>query len=226
VTFPEGYNIKQMAEELQIKGIIKNSEDFIREAREGKYDYDFLKSIPEGRDNPLEGYLFPDTYEFKKGATEHEIIDKMLGRFKEIYDSKIVGNLNGRTLDELIIMASIVEREAKVEAERPVIAAVFYNRLKENWKLESCATIQYALGYNKEKLLYEDLEINSPYNTYKNGGLPIGPIASPGEKSIMAALNPAEVDYMFFVLKAYNGDGSHNFARNYNEFLKYKNQLK
>lgn len=226
VTFPEGYNIKQMAKLLYDKGLIKSEEAFINETQSGEFEYDFLKDIPADRPNRLEGYLFPDTYEFKPGTTEHEIIDKMLGRFQEIYKSEISSKLGDKSLDELIIMASIVEREAKVEEERPIIAAVFYNRLKINMQLQSCATIQYVLGYNKEKLLNKDLEIKSPYNTYKNSGLPVGPISNPGRKSIIAALEPADVDYLYFVLKAYNGDGSHNFAANYNDFLKYKNQLK
>jgi UPF0755 protein len=226
VTFPEGYNIKQMAKVLYDDGLITNEEKFISETQNGEFKYDFLKGIPGNRPNRLEGYLFPDTYEFKAGVTEHDIIDKMLGRFQEIYDSEIAGNLGDRSLDELIIMASIVEREARVEAERPVIAAVFYNRLNIDMQLQSCATIQYALGYNKEKLLNKDLEIKSPYNTYTNSGLPVGPICSPGRNSLVAALEPADVDYLYFVLKAYGGDGSHNFAKNYNDFLKYKNQLK
>lgn len=226
VTFPEGYNIKQMAKELYNKGLIKNEEVFINETQNGEFKYEFLKDIPKDRPSRLEGYLFPDTYEFKLGASEHEIIDKMLGRFQEIYDKEILGEIGDRSLDELIIMASIVEREARVEEERPIIAAVFYNRLKINMQLQSCATIQYVLGYNKEKLLNKDLEIKSPYNTYQNNGLPIGPICSPGKNSLAAALKPAEGDYLYFVLKKYNGDGSHNFASNYNDFLKYKNQLK
>lgn len=226
VTFPEGYNIKQIAKTLFDKGLIANEEAFINEAQVGEFNYDFLKDIPKDRPSRLEGYLFPDTYEFKAGASEHEIIDRMLGRFQEIYETEISGKLGDRSLDELIIMASIVEREARVESERPIIAAVFYNRLKVDMQLQSCATIQYILGTNKERLLYEDLEIESPYNTYLNSGLPVGPICSPGKDSIIAALEPADVDYLYFVLKKYDGDGSHNFATNYNDFLKYKNELK
>lgn len=226
VTFPEGYNIKQIAKSLYDKGLISNEEAFTNEAQNGEFEYDFLQGIPEDRPNRLEGYLFPDTYEFKSGTTEHEIINKMLGRFQEIFDEEISGKLGDRRLDDLIIMASIVEREARVESERPIIAAVFYNRLKIDMQLQSCATIQYILGTNKERLLYEDLEIESPYNTYLNSGLPVGPICSPGRASLVAALEPADVDYLYFVLKVYDGDGSHNFATNYNDFLKYKNQLK
>lgn len=226
VTFPEGYNIKQIAGVLKEKGLIIEEDAFIKETQEGEFDYDFLKDIPKDRPSRLEGYLFPDTYEFKAGVTEHQIIDKMLERFEEIFNQEISKKLGDRSLDELIIMASIVEREARVESERPIIAAVFYNRLKIDMQLQSCATIQYILGTNKERLLNKDLEIESPYNTYLNSGLPAGPISSPGRNSIKAALEPADVDYLYFVLKKYDGDGSHNFASNYNEFLKYKSQLK
>lgn len=228
LTFPEGYSIRQISKKLLDAGLIKDEEAFIVEAQNGSFDYEFLKGIPNNRPSRLEGYLFPDTYEFKKGLSEHEIIVKMLDRFKFIYTSYIKGDLekSGKELDKVMIMASLVEREAKVEGERPIIAAVFYNRLKIDKKLESCATIQYALGVNKERLLYKDLEIESPYNTYKHVGLPVGPICNPGKDSIKAALNPAKVNYLYFVLKAYNGDGSHNFTNSYDQFLKYKSQLK
>ena len=120
-------------------------------------------------------------------------------------------------LGELIIIASLVEREAKIESERPLIAAVFYNRLMNGKRLESCATVQYILGKTKERLLYSDLKVKSPYNTYLNKGLPPGPIANPGVDSIRAAIYPADVDYLFFVSKH---DGSHHFSTTYSEHLK------
>lgn len=228
ITFPEGYNVKQIAAKLKNNALIKDEKTFIAEAQNGNYEYDFLKDIPANRPSRLEGYLFPDTYEIKKGLSEHDIIVKMLDRFDSVYKTSIQGNINSENqkLDDIITMASIVEREAKVDSERPLIAAVFYNRLKKDMELQSCATIQYALGVTKEKLYYKDLEVNSPYNTYKHKGLPVGPISNPGLSSIKAALNPSKVDYLFFVLKAYNGDGSHNFAKTDVEFEKYKSQLK
>lgn len=169
--------------------------------------------------------MFPDTYQFKKGTSNHEIIDKMLSRFNEIYKSAVFLEMKNTnySLDEIITISSIVEEEAKLDIERPIIAKVFYNRLQKNMKLESCATVQYALGTHKSVLYYKDLEVDSPYNTYKYIGLPQGPICNPGKNSIMAALNPADVNYIYFVSK---GDGSHYFTNSYDEFLKYKKMLK
>jgi len=116
-------------------------------------------------------------------------------------------------------MASIVEGEALLDEERPLVASVFYNRIEESWRLESCATVQYALGERKNVLTFDDLEVVSDYNTYMHFGLPPGPINSPGLASIKAALYPAESDYLFFLAK---GDGSHYFTDNYDDFLKAK----
>lgn len=226
VTIPEGFTVKQIAKKLYSAQLIKSEESFINETNNGNFDYEFLKGI-KNRPFRLEGYLFPDTYEFKRGMTEYQIIDIMLKRFNDIYISKIKGKINieNMDVDKIITMASIVEREAKVESERTLVAAVFYNRLKSNMKFESCATIQYILGTPKEVLLYEDLKIESPYNTYKYFGLPVGPICNPGVKSIEAALNPANVDYLFFVVDKTKNDGSHFFTKDYKEFLKYKSKL-
>lgn len=225
VTIPEGYTIKEIAEKLKKVNLINDENSFIEECQNGDFNYEFLKSISKNRPSRLEGYLFPDTYEFKKGTSNYEIINKMLSRFNEIYNLDIlpsIKNIN-YSLDEIIIIASIVEKEAKLDNERPIIAKVFYNRLEKNMKLESCATVQYALGTHKDVLYYKDLEVESPYNTYKYLGLPKGPICNPGKSSIIAAINPSKVNYIYFVSK---GDGSHFFTNSYSEFLKYKKQLK
>lgn len=225
ITIPEGFNVKQIGDKLQEAGIISSREAFIKEAQEGQFNYNFVNSIPKNRLSRLEGYLFPDTYELKKGMKEHDVINKMLGRFEKVYrevEGKKSSELKA-SIDEIITMASIVEREAKVKEERPVISGVFYNRLKTNMKLQSCATVQYVLGTQKENLTLKDIEINSPYNTYLHEGLPIGPICSPGKSSIEAALNPEKNEYIYFVAK---GDGGHYFAKTYNEFLKYKASVK
>jgi UPF0755 protein len=122
-------------------------------------------------------------------------------------------------LNGVMTMASIVEGEALLDSERPVVASVFYNRIEENWRLESCATVQYALGERKSTLTYADLEVESDYNTYQHFGLPPGPINSPGAASISAAVNPDTTEYMFFLAI---GDGSHYFTDNYDDFLKAK----
>ena len=223
VSIPEGFTIKQIANKLKEKGIISSTEAFINEAQNGKFNYEFLEYIPKSRPSRLEGYLYPDTYELKKGMSSHVIIDKMLDRFNSVIITLQNSGLKTKDIDKIIIMASIVEGEAKLDSERPIIAAVFYNRLKINKKLESCATVEYALGVHKPVLYYKDIAVNSLYNTYKYAGLPIGPINNPGLKSIGAAIYPEQVDYIYFVSK---GDGSHYFTKNYDDFLKYKKSLK
>ncbi len=216
VTIPEGFELSMIAARLEELGIT-SKEDFIEEARNiDKYDYPFLRDIPAGRENPLEGYLFPDTYYFSPDVTNEEIIQAMLERFDEVFKEEYYDRADelGMTIDEIVILASVVEREARVESDRPIISGVFHNRLDQGWKLESCATIQYILGERKPRLLYSDLEIESPYNTYMYSGLPVGPIASFGEASLKATLYPEETDYMFFVAK---DDGSHVFSRTLEE---------
>lgn len=225
VTIPEGFNVKQIADKLYKAEIIKDVNAFLKEAQEGQFTYDFIAQIPKNRPSRLEGYLFPDTYEFKKGIKEHDVINKMLGRFEKVYKEAEINKspeLNA-TMDQILTMASIVEREARKKEDRPVIAGVFYNRLKTSMKLQSCATVQYILGEQKENLTYKDIEIDSPYNTYKYAGLPVGPICSPGKSAIEAALSPEKNDYLYFVAK---GDGGHYFAKTYNEFLKFKASVK
>ncbi|HHW08138.1 MAG TPA: endolytic transglycosylase MltG [Clostridia bacterium] len=210
VTIPEGFDLEQIAARIAAANLVSR-EEFLQAAAHGEFHYEFLNGVPEG-DKRLEGFLFPDTYQFAAGATAEEIIHKMLKRFGEVYheDYRRRAQELGLSTLEVVTMASLVEKEAKLDEERAMIAGVFYNRLKKNWKLESCATVQYLLDEPKEVLLYEDLEIDSPYNTYKYYGLPPGPIASPGRASLEAALYPAEVDYMFFRA---NPDGSHVFSR-------------
>ncbi len=222
-TIPEGFELRQIADRLEAEGLI-DKDKFYEEINQANFDYDFIKDIPD-RENKLEGYLFPDTYEIYKNATEHEIIDKMLGRFNQVFTAEYkeqAKKLN-MSVDDVMKLASIIEREAKVEKDRPLISAVFHNRLKKNIKLQSCATVQYLLQEQKEVLTYKDLEVDSPYNTYKYAGLPKGPIASPGAKSIEAALYPADVDYLYFVA---NTDGSHIFTRTYQEHLNAQNKIK
>ncbi|KPU28374.1 hypothetical protein TR13x_01560 [Caloranaerobacter sp. TR13] len=224
-TIPEGYELSMIAEKLSKQNLV-NKERFLELCNNVslfKKKFDFLKELPEG--STLEGYLFPDTYEVYKDAKEEEIINKMLARFEQVYNDKIkykAKKLN-LTMNEVITLASIIEREAKLDSERPLISAVFHNRLKKGWLLQSCATVQYVLGERKENLTYDDLKIDSKYNTYLYKGLPPGPIASPGLKSIEAAVEPANVDYMFFVV---NKDGSHTFSRSFNEHVNAKNKNK
>ncbi len=162
---------------------------------------------------PLEGYLFPDTYSFPRGISERAILQAMRRRFDQEVDVRFkerAGEL-GMTVHQVVTLASIVEREAQVGRERPIIAAVFHNRLRRRMRLESCATVRYALDkHPDEPLFYRDLDSPSPYNTYRQDGLPPGPIAAPGRASLQAVLHPADVNYLFFVAR---GDGSHAFSR-------------
>jgi UPF0755 protein len=222
-TIPEGFELRQIAERLESEGLV-NKDEFYAAIDKSKFDYAFVKDIPN-RDNKLEGYLFPDTYDVFKNATEEEIINKMLNRFDQVFTEEYrqrAKELN-MSYDQVITLASIIEREAKLDKERKIISAVFHNRLKKNIKLQSCATVQYLLKEQKEVLTYKDLEVDSPYNTYKYAGLPKGPIASPGAKSIEAALYPDKVDYLYFVA---NKDGSHIFTKTYQEHLNAQNKIR
>lgn len=227
VTIPEGYEIKQIASKFSgFKNFDK--ENFLKltsDASAFKQKYEFLKDVPQGLS--LEGYLFPNTYQFYKDATEEEVIYKLLDEFQVIYDDNIKGKsfYKGFNINDVITMASIIERETKLDEERAIVSSVFYNRLDKKMRLGSCATVQYALGDRKKKLSIADTKIDSPYNTYINDGLPVGAIASPGLKSIISALNPQKTKFLYFVLTDYT-KGSHTFTDNYNDFLKAKKAAK
>ncbi len=214
VVIPEGYTIKQIAETLSNEGIC-SVDDFYNALDASLYDYKFLKDLPE-RENRLEGYLFPATYEFSPNMSARAIVNTMLESFDKVYTDEYyerTKNVN-MTVDEVVTMASIIERETNAKGERAKVAGVFYNRLNSDKKLESCATVQYILGENKPVLSISDTQIDSPYNTYKNTGLPIGPIASPGADCIKAALYPEKTNALYFVLGA---DGEHIFSNTYEE---------
>jgi peptidoglycan lytic transglycosylase G len=158
----------------------------------------------------LEGYLFPDTYNFPPGTSGREAIVTMVRRFEQAWKPGWTARLDtiAMTRNDVLALASIVEKEAKLPEERPVIAAVYMNRLKNGMLLQADPTVQYAIGVHQNRVLYKHLEVESPYNTYKHKGLPPGPIASPGIPSILAALYPASVPYKYFVALP---DGHHEF---------------
>lgn len=219
ITIIEGWTFKQIEDKLFEKKLI-SKEKFEKVANSEKFDYQFLKNLPN-RNYRLQGYLFPNTYEFGMGEGEKDIIKKMLDDFNkkfkpEYYD---LAKKQGMTVDKIVILASVIEGEAAKDDERKIIAGVFYNRLsnkdKTLKKLQSCATIQYILKNQgiiraDNKIFEKDTKIDDPYNTYLNEGLPPGPICSPSIKSIEAALNPDKTEYLFFVAK---GDGSHQFSK-------------
>lgn len=196
LTVPEGYELEQIAKLVEEKGIASQT-DFLREANFGKFEYNFVKDIKR-TENRLEGYLFPATYEIYIGESVHNVIDKMLKKFSETVLPIYEESETDKTLDEIIIMASIVEKEAANDDERTKVASVFYNRMKADMTLSSCATVQYVLDERKAILSNSDIKIDSEYNTYIHKGLPMGPIAMPGELSVKAALYPEDTDYLYF----------------------------
>jgi len=206
ITIPEGYTYTQIAELLNKKEIIEK-DSFIKLVKDGKKSW--------------EGYLFPDTYEIPKGYGSENMLKLLLLNFNQLVDKKLKDKAEeiGFSMDEIITLASIIEKEAKFSEEKRQISSVFHNRLKKDIKLQSCATIQYILEKPKEKLEESDLKIDSPYNTYLYKGLPPGPICNPGIDSIIAALEPAEEDYLYFVL---GENGRHIFSKTYQEHLKNK----
>ena len=224
-TIPEGVSMRDMADLLEAKGLA-SKERFLYLA--GGQDADF--KVSEGDmefSGNLEGYLFPDTYTVEIGITEEEIITVMVRRFAQAVlpewsRENVDENAKKLGLHGVITLASIIEKEAKLSEERPLVASVFYNRLRLNMPLQSCATVQFALGSWKTRLTLNDLETDSPYNTYITLGLPPGPIASPGLSSVRAALEPAASDYLYFTA---DQKGGHVFTRTFREHQKAAAQV-
>ncbi len=210
VTIPEGFTLAQIADALS-KALKVPVDSVMTAAR----DTALLRRLNVPTPT-LEGYLFPDTYAFPEGTRAQLAVAEMVSRFEREWTPEWTALLGrgSRTRHEVITLASIVEREARIAKERPVIAGVYLNRLRINMPLQADPTVQYARGQHTARVMYKDLEIDSPYNTYKYPGLPPGPIASPGGASIEAALSPATVPYLYFVAAP---DGSHNFSRNFDE---------
>ena len=218
---PEGYTVKQIAAKAEEEGIC-TAEEFLNEVNNGTFDYDFLEGLPE-RQYRLEGYLFPDTYFLAENTSVHDLIDAMLKRFDQMYSEEYQNAVksSGKTLDEIVILASMVEKEIKLPEERAKAAGVMYNRLREGITLGIDATVLYAVGKTSGDITQADLNVDSPYNTRKNYGLPLGPIANPGEASFKAALYPEEHKYLYYVVEAVGKD-NHIYCETYNEFLNAK----
>ncbi len=220
VTFPEGLQVREMGTLLEKKGICKKSE-FIDACKNHTFNYKFLKNVPASkRIDGLEGYLFPDTYCFTKREDVDQIITTMLDRFQEKIYTKEVRALvkkSDYSLDEIIILASMVESEAVTTEDRKTVAGVFLNRLShpdQFPKLQSCVTVEYAKGIKKSIISTEDTEYDSPYNTYKYSGLPYGPICCPSLESIQAVLQPTESEYYYFQS---DSNGRLHFAKTWQE---------
>jgi UPF0755 protein len=208
ITFPEGLTVREMAAIYQSRGF-GAADDFIQAARDGSLVNDL---DPEAKD--LEGYLFPETYTVPRGTPASKLISTMVARFRETY-AQIEAKRSGEpdfSLRQIVTLASLVEKETGQAEERPVVAAVYRNRLTRNMPMQADPTVVYALvtaGTYDGNIRKRDLEFDSPYNTYKYAGLPPGPIAAPGRAALEAALAPAEVNYLYFVSR---NDGSHVFA--------------
>jgi len=220
-TIPEGFTVEEIAQEIT-KQFTFSKKEFLQTARGFKFGQ-AVKN--EGRKYNVEGYLFPETYQVPKGTNPKGIIKVMLEEFKAELDERIISKIedSGLTLDEVITIASLIEAEAKYDVERRLISSVIHNRLDKNMALQIDATIQYILPEHKSKILYSDLAIESPYNTYQHVGLPPGPINNPGLDSIKAALNPKETNYLYYFAL---DDGSHKFSKTYREHLRLQNKLK
>ncbi len=222
ITVPEGANLKEIAKIVSKTGYV--SEDEFNDALKEKYDYEFLKGIK--RDNKLEGYLFPDTYNISNQMSARDIIELMLARFEDIFTDEYEHRAKqlGYDMDEIVTLASVIEAEAATQKDRVLVSGVFHNRLKSNSYpyLESCATVQYILGQRKAILSAADTKIKSPYNTYINKGLPIGPICSPGKAALEAALYPSDTSYYFFQSDA---DGKIYYASTLSEHEKIRQQI-
>ncbi len=219
ITVPEGRNIEEIAAIVEEAGIVSKDE-FLAAIKEYPLP-SYVKSNPEKRYN-LEGYLFPDTYTFNKDVTANDVIGNMIKRFEtaisEIETEEGV-TISDDKLEDIIIRASIIEKEIKVDEERPIVAGVIENRLEQGMRLQMDATTVYATKKTADTVTIEDTKVQSPYNTYYVKGLPVGPIASPGKVSIEAVLKPKKSDYIYYVLKK-GGNGEHVFAITYDEHKK------
>jgi UPF0755 protein len=218
-TIPEGFTVEKIADHLTEQRLI-NKETFLTLVNKGQFDYEFVKQIPSNPDIKLrlEGYLFPNTYEIKKGSTEYEIIDRMLAEFQKQLrpEWEKIFRQQGWTLHEGLTLASIIERETIVKKELPIVAGVFYNRLSNGWMMQSDATVQYASGNWQGRLYFKDLEVNDPYNTFIVKGLPPGPVSNPGRAALEAVAFPEEHDFYFFVTKK-DGSNEHYFTKTFEE---------
>lgn len=217
VTFPEGITLVQMAEILDASQIV-SQEEFLAVAENSEYSTKKL-----GVDvSSLEGFLFPDTYFFARDCSAEKVIETMLDRFREVYATLGIASPQP-DIKEIVTIASLIEKETAFPAERPLVSAVIRNRLRKGMKLEFDPTVIYALGEKFDgNIRKKDLSFPSPYNTYVVSGLPPGPIAAPGLDSIRAALEPAGVDYLYFVA---NGGGRHFFSTTYRDHLNAVNQV-
>ena len=228
ITIREGMWAKEIAAYLEEQGLC-TADEFMEAVNSRDYNYDFVQQIPD-RETLLEGYLFPDTYNITVGTDAKGIVERMLARFDEIFSAELraEASMRGKTIDDIVIEASVIEAEVRYPEERATVASVIENRIVQGMKLQMDATVLYALGERKERVLYEDLEVQDGHNTYYVTGLPSGPVGNPGAACIEAAVSPADTNYLYYVLKDVNS-GEHYFTADYNDFTNaadnYRSQL-
>ncbi len=222
VTIPEGFTLSQIAQTLQEKGVIRDAQAFLRMTRSASAPLSAPFPLPK---TGLEGYLYPETYRFHPQSAPERVAQTMLDTFtREFYTPHLAEiRRSPHSLHQIVTIAAMIEREASAPQDRARIAGVIENRLRRGMRLQIDATVLYALGRHKERVLYRDLEVNSPYNTYRRAGLPPGPIASPGKPSLQAALRPERHDYLFYVARP---DGTHQFTRTLAEHEKAVRQMR
>ena len=217
VTIPEGYTMEQIFHKLEDENVC-SYDDLMDAAANYSYNYSFIDQSMQGDAKRLEGFLFPDTYEFYQGMQASSAINKFLENFHDRLTAEMLEKADerGMTMQEVVTVASMIEKEAANDDERAMIAAVIYNRIEAGMPLQIDSTIMYVLPEHKDVLTVEDTKIDSPYNTYQNKGLPPTPIANPGLASIKATLSPASTQALYYALDAESG--THKFFTNYGEF--------
>ena len=216
ITIPEGYTVEQISKLLQEKKL--GTAEKMKSLAASFVPYPYMTNNNPHVVYKVEGYMFPNTYRITSGATEEQILTMMTTLFDEQFTDSMRARANeiGLSIKDVVILASLVEKEAQLPIDRPLIAGVFLNRLKQDMPLQSCATIQYILGYPKAELTVQDTEISSPYNTYQHMGLPPGPIANPGIAAINSVLYPEKTDFLYFVA---DKEGAHHFSKTYEQHL-------
>lgn len=217
ITIPEGYSIERIIARCVENGLGTEAE--YETALAAEYDFQFIDYIPqkEGQKYTLQGFLFPSTYEFYKTASAQDVVRTMLAEFEKQYKT-VADSFEG--VYDVVNKAALIQRESKLESENARIAGVIENRLKADMRLQIDASVVYAVSdgsYDMERVMNKDLSVDSPYNTYKNKGLPVGPICNPGIEAIKAALHPEEHKYLYYHTDETKKDGSHIFTETYEE---------
>lgn len=222
VTFPEGYSIDMMAAKMEEEDVF-SKEEFLNAVKDTSlYKNQWINDLPKSTQikYQLEGYLYPDTYNIYKKAKPQDLIQKMLDNFEDKYEALAKTYEGKRSMGELVTMAALIERETSVQNERPIIAGVIENRIKAKMRLQIDPSVVYAITdgmYDVTRVYYSDLQVKSPYNTYLNKGLPVGPICNPDESAIQAAMNPEKHRYFYYHSDEEKKDGSHIFNQTYAE---------